>query len=198
MKLHNEALQEWASENVGTTGIAVCALVAGVNFALGGMESFKASQAKSAIAGATADLQQKAEDTYANQGCSAQVLSEKSRTNNLVDMDTVIDPMSVTEKNPNGTRFNGGFVCSPDGSIFSVDSTGTARLIGTSPKIRQNLIDKGFVASSQSMVAYANKIYSTVYNRVTPVLPGGDEKFYPPGEAPPPAPPFIPAGGPQQ
>ncbi len=92
-------------------------------------------------------------------GCSAQVLDRETMTASLINGKVVIDPLSVTDDNPQGSPFNGGFVCGSDGSVFNVEPGGKINLIGTSSRVRDDLIATKAIASAREMERYAKSIY---------------------------------------
>jgi hypothetical protein len=193
-----DSIRDFMEEHPHALGMAACVVFGAFYFATGGMQSWQKSQEKSAIAGATADLQRKAEDTYQKQGCAAQVLSQKTRTTSIVNGEVVIDPLSVTELNPEGSVFNGGFVCGSDGSIYSVAPGGVITLIGTSDKIRDDLVRRGAIAYAVGMEAYAKGIYDRskqqqVQGEATPPVLVQNPIVPPPSPLPSPLPSPSPA-----
>lgn len=152
-------ITDWFAENKLILGIlALGGFAAFSMFAGGGYQQLQAKLDRESGDNAAAENQARAEKIFAELGCSAQVIDVKTRTASLRNGSFVVDPMSVTRENPQGTPINSGYVCSLDGSLFEV-SNGTARLIGTSPNIRKELVVRGIPQHVRAMETYANEIY---------------------------------------
>lgn len=139
--------------------IGGCIAVIAASLATGGADRWNQSQATRQADQAGAQAQARAEAIYAELGCTAQAISQSTRTSNFAVGDTAIDPMSITTANPSGSPIAGGYVCSTDGSVFRVENGTIAELIGTSPKIRDALVTGGFAAEAQAMQQRAQTIY---------------------------------------
>jgi hypothetical protein len=163
LELNMEYLRDFVEEHPHVLGMAGCAAVAAVVIATGGLKYVQEAQEKGAIASATAKQQEKAEEVYNANGCSAQVISQNTPTTGITSGDIVLDPLT-------GAKINSGFVCSADGSIFSVND-GVATLIGTSPKIRKVLANNGTAAKAVEMSAYAQVLRQRAQNSSNPVAP---------------------------
>ena len=139
--------------------IGGCIAVIAASLATGGAERWNQSQATKLADQAGAQAQSRAEAIYAELGCTAQAISQSTRTSNFAVGDVAVDPMSITTDNPSGSPIAGGYVCSTDGSVFRVEAGTIAELIGTSPKIRDALVTDGFAAEAQAMQQRAQTIY---------------------------------------
>lgn len=96
------------------------------------------------------NAQSEAEQLFSDQGCSAQFLNRDTRTTGLTEGAIAVDPTT-------GTTFNGGLLCSADGSLWDVQQGGVVKYIGTSPKIRNYLIKTGFADKAKQMFDQAQK-----------------------------------------
>lgn len=173
-------LKDWLEENIHIVGMGAFLVTGLVICVVGYGKQFQESQAKNTLIGVTNEYQKKAERVYfmedetvdqgvevrnkdtgksVRRGCSAQVLDKETRTTALMDGKVVIDPLSVTENNPGGNPFNGGFVCGSDGSVFTVNPGGKITLLGTSNKVRDDLVATGAIASAMEMERYAKSVY---------------------------------------
>ena len=151
---------EVIKENGTNIGIAACLVIALIAVVTGdGAGRFTKAQSDKVSDLDAKNSQQRAEKIYNEQGVSAQVLNAETRTASFVSGDTVIDPMSVTPENPQGTIINSGYIASTEGAVFEVEN-GIATLIGTSPKIRNDLVSRGAGKRAKEMEAYAKKIWS--------------------------------------
>jgi hypothetical protein len=139
--------------------MGTCAVIIVASLTTGGAERWQQRQAtrQADQAGKTAQL--RAEAIYQELGCTAQALSQSTRTSNFTVGDVAVDPMSITTSNPQGSPIAGGYVCSTDGSVFRVEAGTVVELIGTSPKIRDALISGGFAQEAQAMQQRAQTIY---------------------------------------
>lgn len=152
-------LTDLFSEHKSTLGVAALIGFAALSmFAGGGWDTLKAKLDREAADNSAADNQARAEKIFSELGCSAQVLDANTRTANLRTGSFVVDPMSITPSNPKGTAIASGYVCSLDGSVFEVNN-GTAFLIGTSPRIRQELVRRGIPSHVEAMKQHVNQIY---------------------------------------
>lgn len=152
-------ITDWLGDNKLTLAIIALGGFAALNlFAGGGWVQLQTKLDRDAGDGAAAENQARAERIFSEQGCSAQVLDAETKQANLRDKSYVIDPMSVTRQNPNGSPIGSGYVCSIDGSLFEVKN-GTAFLVGTSPNIRKELVARGIAIEVKKMESYANEIY---------------------------------------
>jgi hypothetical protein len=140
--------------------IGGCIAVIAASLATGGAETWQETQATKQADQAGAQAQARAESIYQELGCTAQAISATTRTSNFAIGDTAVDPMSITTANPGGSPIAGGYICSTDGSIFRVEAGTIAELIGTSPKVRDQLIAGGFAAEAQAMQQRAQVIYN--------------------------------------
>jgi hypothetical protein len=147
------------AENKTAIIIGGCVAVIAASLATGGAETWQTQQATKQADQAGAQAQARAEAIYAEQGCIAQAISQNTRTSNFTIGDTAVDPMSITTANPTGSPIAGGYICSTDGSIFRVEAGMIAELIGTSPKVRDQLIAGGFAQQAQMMQQRAQTIY---------------------------------------
>lgn len=152
-------LLEQVSENKTYILISVCSLVIAGNFLFGGGDQLKQKFARDSQEATARDAQARAEAIYTEQSCIAQAISNRTRTSNFNKGDFVLDPLSITSSNPAGTAVNAGYVCSTDGSLFSVENGQIKELIGTSPKIRQDLVSKGFAVEAVKMQEKAQSMY---------------------------------------
>ena len=139
--------------------IGGCIAVIAASLATGGANRWNQSQAIKLADTAGREAQSRAEAIYAELGCTAQALSQKTRTTNFTVGDIAIDPMSITTANAEGSPIAGGYICSTDGSVFRVEAGVIAELIGTSPKIRDALVTGGFAQEAQMMQQRAQTIY---------------------------------------
>lgn len=152
-------LTDLIAEHKSTLGvIALIGFATLSMFAGGGWDTLKAKLDREAADNSAADNQARAEKIFSDLGCSAQVLDANTKTANLRTGSFVVDPMSITPSNPKGTAIASGFVCSVDGSVFEVRN-GTAFLVGTSPRIRQELVRRGVPSHIEDMKRYVNEIY---------------------------------------
>jgi len=150
---------EVIKENGTNIGIAACLVIASIAIVTGdGTGRFTKAQSDKTRDHDAKISQQRAEKIYKEQGVSAQVLNAKTRTASFVSGDKVIDPMSVTPENPYGTIINSGYIASTEGAVFEVKN-GIATLIGTSPKIRNDLVSRGAGKRAKEMEAYAKQIW---------------------------------------
>ena len=140
--------------------IGGCIAIIAASLATGGAETWQETQATKQADQAGAQAQARAESIYQELGCTAQAISATTRTSNFAIGDTAVDPMSITTANPGGSPIAGGYICSTDGSIFRVEAGTIAELIGTSPKVRDQLIAGGFAAEAQAMQQRAQVIYN--------------------------------------
>ena len=147
------------AENRTPIIIAGCAAVIAASLATGGADRWQQSQAVKLADQAGAQAQARAEAIFNELGCTAQAINGNTRTSNFTVGDTAVDPMSITTANPEGSPIAGGYVCSTDGSVFRVENGTIAELIGTSPKIRDQLIAGGFAQEAQAMQQRAQTIY---------------------------------------
>ena len=160
-----EETTDFVQEHGTTLAIAACVLVGVASVTLGGGSNTWVQQQATKTGDRDAALSQKrVEKIFLEQGCSTQVLDQKTRTANLTDGSIVIDPASMSADNPNGTIINGGYVCSTDGSMFSV-KVGVATLVGTSPKIRNAVVAQGAAKGAKDMEAYAKLVYRQAQQR---------------------------------
>ena len=139
--------------------IGGCAAVIATSLATGGADRWQQTQATRQADQAGKAAQARAESIFTDLGCTAQALSQNTRTSNFAVGDTAVDPMSITTDNPSGSPIAGGYVCSTDGSVFRVEAGTIAELIGTSPKVRDALVKGGFAAEAQAMQQRAQTIY---------------------------------------
>ncbi|HIK14598.1 MAG TPA: hypothetical protein IGS53_04805 [Leptolyngbyaceae cyanobacterium M33_DOE_097] len=152
-------ITDWLADNKLTLGILALGGFAAISmFIGGGYQQLQAKLDRESGDNAAAENQARAEKIFAELGCSAQVIDAQTRTANLRTGSFVIDPMSVTRTNPKGTAIASGYVCSLDGSIFEVKG-GTAFLVGTSPRIRQELVKRGIPSHVEAMTQHVNRIY---------------------------------------
>ena len=147
------------AENRTALVIAGCAAVIAASLATGGADRWQQTQAIKLADDAGKAAQARAEAVFNELGCTAQALSQKTRTTNFTVGDIAIDPMSITTANPEGSPIAGGYICSTDGSVFRVEAGTIAELIGTSPKIRDALVTGGFAQEAQAMQQRAQTIY---------------------------------------
>jgi hypothetical protein len=140
--------------------IGGCIAIIAASLATGGADRWQETQATRQADQAGKAAQSRAEAIYAELGCTAQAISQSTRTSNFTIGDLAVDPMSITTANPSGSPIAGGYICSTDGSIFRVEAGTIAELIGTSPKIRDALIAGGFAAEAQMMQQRAQVIYN--------------------------------------
>ncbi len=147
------------SENRTALIIGGCAAIIAGSLATGGAERWQQTQATRQADQAGKAAQARAESIFTDLGCTAQALSQNTRTSNFTVGDVAVDPMSITTDNPSGSPIAGGYVCSTDGSVFRVENGTIAELIGTSPKIRDQLIAGGFAQEAQMMQQRAQQIY---------------------------------------
>ena len=147
------------AENRTPIIIAGCAAIIAGSLATGGAERWNQAQSTKLADQAGAQAQARAESIYQELGCTAQALSQNTRTSNFTVGDVAVDPMSITTDNPSGSPIAGGYVCSTDGSVFRVENGTIAELIGTSPMIRDQLIAGGFAQEAQAMQQRAQTIY---------------------------------------
>ena len=140
--------------------ISGCIAIIAASLATGGADRWQQSQAIKLADDAGAQAQARAEAIYAELGCTAQAISQSTRTSNFAIGDIAVDPMSITTANPEGSPIAGGYVCSTDGSVFRVEAGVIAELIGTSPKIRDELVTGGFAQEAQMMQQRAQVIYN--------------------------------------
>lgn len=139
--------------------MGACAAIILTSLATGGADRWQQQQATKQADQAGKASQVRAETIYQDLGCTAQALSQSTRTSNFTVGDVAVDPMSITTANPEGSPIAGGYVCSTDGSVFRVEAGVIAELIGTSPKIRDALIAGGFAQEAQAMQQRAQTIY---------------------------------------
>ena len=139
--------------------IGGCMAIIAASLATGGADRWQQTQATRQADQAGAQAQARAEAIFNELGCTAQALSQNTRTSNFTVGDTAVDPMSITTDNPSGSPIAGGYVCSTDGSVFRVEAGTIAELIGTSPMIRDQLIAGGFAQEAQAMQQRAQTIY---------------------------------------
>ncbi len=139
--------------------MGACAAIILTSLATGGADRWQQQQATKQADQAGKAAQVRAETIYQDLGCTAQALSQSTRTSNFTVGDVAVDPMSITTANPEGSPIAGGYVCSTDGSVFRVEAGVIAELIGTSPKIRDALIAGGFAQEAQAMQQRAQTIY---------------------------------------
>ena len=139
--------------------ISGCIAVIAGSLATGGADRWQQSQAIKLVDTAGREAQVRAEAVFNELGCTAQAISQSTRTSNFAVGDVAVDPMSITTDNPSGSPIAGGYICSTDGSIFRVEAGTIAELIGTSPKIRDQLVAGGFAAEAQAMQQRAQTIY---------------------------------------
>ena len=139
--------------------IGTCAAIIAASLATGGADRWQTQQATKQADDAGAQAQARAESIYQDLGCTAQAISQSTRTSNFAVGDTAVDPMSITTDNPEGSPIAGGYICSTDGSVFRVEAGTIAELIGTSPKIRDQLVTGGFAQEAQAMQQRAQTIY---------------------------------------
>lgn len=139
--------------------IGGCIAVIAASLATGGAERWNQSQATKLADQAGKEAQVRAEAVFNELGCTAQAISQKTRTSNFSVGDVAVDPMSITTANPEGSPIAGGYICSTDGSVFRVEAGTIAELIGTSPKIRDALVTGGFAQEAQAMQQRAQTIY---------------------------------------
>lgn len=151
MKRSDFDLAEFWEEHQTLIVLGGCITIAALNFAFGGSDALKQKFARDAQDNQAKDAQIRAESLFNEQGCVAQAISRKTRTNNFTSGDVAIDPASVNRSNPYGSPIVGSLVCSNDGSLYQADESGKLTLIGSSPKIRKFLTDKGFKAKSEQM-----------------------------------------------
>ena len=147
------------AEHKTTVIIGTCAAIIAGSLATGGGDRWQTQQATKLADQAGAQAQSRAEAVFNELGCTAQALSQKTRTTNFTVGDIAIDPMSITTANPEGSPIAGGYICSTDGSVFRVEAGTIAELIGTSPKIRDALVTGGFAQEAQMMQQRAQTIY---------------------------------------
>jgi len=140
--------------------IGGCIAVIAGSLATGGADRWNQTQAIKLADTAGREAQSRAEAIYAELGCTAQAISQSTRTSNFAIGDIAVDPMSITTANPEGSPIAGGYVCSTDGSVFRVEAGVIAELIGTSPKIRDELVTGGFAQEAQMMQQRAQVIYN--------------------------------------
>jgi len=139
--------------------MGACTAIIVASLATGGADRWSQTQATKQADQAGKAAQVRAESIYQELGCTAQALSQSTRTSNFSVGDVAVDPMSITTANPEGSPIAGGYVCSTDGSVFRVEAGTIAELIGTSPKIRDALIAGGFAQEAQAMQQRAQTIY---------------------------------------
>lgn len=139
--------------------IGGCVAIIAASLATGGADRWNQAQSTKLADQAGAQAQARAEAVFNELGCTAQALSQKTRTSNFAVGDTAVDPMSITTDNPTGSPIAGGYICSTDGSIFRVEAGSIVELIGTSPRIRDELVKGGFAAEAQAMQQRAQVIY---------------------------------------
>ncbi len=139
--------------------MGACAAIIVASLATGGADRWQQQQATKQADQAGKAAQARAESIYQELGCTAQAISATTRTSNFTVGDVAVDPMSITTANPEGSPIAGGYVCSTDGSVFRVEAGVIAELIGTSPKIRDQLIAGGFAQEAQMMQQRAQQIY---------------------------------------
>ena len=147
-------------ENKTALIIGGCIAIIAASLATGGADRWNQSQATKLADQAGAQAQSRAEAVFNELGCTAQAISQSTRTSNFAVGDTAVDPMSITTDNPEGSPIAGGYVCSTDGSVFRVENGTIAELIGTSPMIRDALVTGGFAAEAQMMQQRAQVIYN--------------------------------------
>ena len=147
-------------ENKTALIIGGCIAIIAASLATGGADRWQQTQATKLADQAGAQAQSRAEAIYAELGCTAQAISQSTRTSNFAVGDVAVDPMSITTDNPSGSPIAGGYICSTDGSIFRVEAGTIAELIGTSPRIRDALVTGGFAAEAQAMQQRAQVIYN--------------------------------------
>jgi hypothetical protein len=140
--------------------IGGCVAVIAASLATGGADRWQETQATKQADQAGKAAQARAEAIYAELGCTAQAISQSTRTSNFTIGDVAVDPMSITTANAQGSPIAGGYICSTDGSIFRVEAGVVAELIGTSPKVRDQLIAGGFAQEAQAMQQRAQVIYN--------------------------------------
>jgi len=150
---------ELIQENATNIGIAACLVIALISVFTGDGDFHKKAQSDKNSDRDAKISQQRAEKIYNEQGVSAQVLNAETRTASFISGDKVFDPMSVTPENPHGTIINSGYIASTEGAVFEVNN-GIATLIGTSPRIRNDLVARGAGKRAKEMEAYAKQIYS--------------------------------------
>ncbi len=148
------------AENKTAIIISGCIAIIAASLATGGAETWQTQQATKQADQAGKATQARAESIYQELGCTAQAISQNTRTSNFAVGDTAVDPMSITTANPGGSPIAGGYICSTDGSIFRVEAGVVAELIGTSPKVRDALIAGGFAQEAQAMQQRAQVIYN--------------------------------------
>ncbi|MEB3313635.1 MAG: hypothetical protein VKL98_05765 [Cyanobacteriota bacterium] len=139
--------------------IGGCVAIIAASLATGGADRWQTQQATRQADQLGREAQSRAEAIYQELGCTAQAISQSTRTSNFAVGDTAVDPMSITTDNPSGSPIAGGYVCSTDGSVFRVEAGTIAELIGTSPMIRDALVTGGFAAEAQAMQQRAQTIY---------------------------------------
>ena len=139
--------------------ISGCIAIIAASLATGGADLWQQTQATKLADQAGAQAQSRAEAVFNELGCTAQAISQSTRTSNFTVGDIAIDPMSITTANAEGSPVAGGYICSTDGSVFRVEAGTIAELIGTSPKIRDALVTGGFAAEAQMMQQRAQTIY---------------------------------------
>ena len=139
--------------------ISGCIAIIAASLATGGADRWQQSQAIKLADTAGREAQVRAEAVFNELGCTAQAISQSTRTSNFAVGDVAVDPMSITTDNPSGSPIAGGYVCSTDGSVFRVEAGVIAELIGTSPKIRDALVTGGFAQEAQMMQQRAQTIY---------------------------------------
>jgi hypothetical protein len=140
--------------------IGGCIAIIAASLATGGADRWQETQATRQADQAGKAAQSRAEAIYAELGCTAQAISQSTRTSNFTIGDLAVDPMSITTANPSGSPIAGGYICSTDGSVFRVEAGTIAELIGNSPKIRDALIAGGFAQEAQAMQQRAQVIYN--------------------------------------
>lgn len=151
-------ITDWLADNKLILGIlALGGFAAFSMFAGGGYQQLQAKLDKESRLTSTVEQQSQAEEIFRTQGCSAQVLDAETLTANLKEGSFVIDPLSLTRANE-PTAIASGFVCSLDGSVYRV-TNGRAELIGTSPRIRDELVRRGIPREVRAMEDYAKKLY---------------------------------------
>lgn len=146
-----EELMEQISEYKTWFLIGTCGIVGAANLLTGGGQQLQAKFAQNAADSAAKDAQFRAETLFQEQGCTAQAISSSSKISNFRLGDIALDPLSITQQNPQGSPINSGLVCSSDGSLFTVENGKVTGLIGTSPKIRHELVRQGFADEAKRM-----------------------------------------------
>lgn len=154
-----EDVLEQISDNKTYILISLCSLVIAGNFLFGGGDQLKQKFAKDSQDATARDAQARAEAIYSEQGCIAQAVALSTKTSNFTPGEVALDPLSITPQNPAGTAINSGYICSTDGSLFSVENGIVKALIGTSPQIRNDLVRKGFATEAVRMQQRAQSMY---------------------------------------